>query len=115
MSIQVIKATDARIKITFTKNGAAFDITDYTLFFTVKKPVGVSEDDDESAVISKDITVHTDPTHGISNIILSNIETDIDVGTYYWDIKLVKDGVVSSTLYDKMEILQNITKRKTIS
>ena len=112
--IQIVKGSDATIKITFSKNGVAFDITGYTILFTAKKVEAVTMAD-TLAAIKKNITVHTDPTHGISAISLNNLETDIEAGKYYWDIRLLKDGVISSTIYDILEITQNITIRKVAS
>lgn len=110
--ITIIKGTDATIKVTFSKAGVAYNITGYTLLFTVKS-IDAPTVADTSALIKKNITSHSDPTHGISLIILSNTETDIAVGHYYWDIRLLKDGVLTSTQYDDLEIVQNITARKT--
>ena len=110
--ITIVKGTDASIKMTFTRNGVAFNLTGYTVLFTVKKvdDVGVA---DEDAVITKNITTHTTPASGITTITLLNTETDIPVGKYYWDARLLKDGVVTSTMFDDLEIVQNITIRKT--
>jgi hypothetical protein len=112
--IQIIKGTDCSIKITFTKNSVAFNLTGYTVLFTVKK-LDLVNGADTTAVIKKNITTHSDPTHGITLITLTNTETDIDVGKYYWDARLLLNGVLSSTIFDDLEIVQNITIRKTAS
>ena len=106
--IRIIKATDSSMTVNFTKNSVVFDLTGYTLYFTVKKIEDADKSDDE-AIIQKTITTHTDPTGGISSIPLTNSDTNIDAGNYLWDIKLVKEGVVSATYSDYMEIVQNIT------
>lgn len=112
MSLSFVKGTDVTINITFTKNGSPFNITGYTLLFTVKTPDEIDVAD-TSAVIRKNIVAHTDPVNGKSAIVLSNTETDIAVGKYYWDIRLLNAGVLSSTVFDHLDVIQNITIRKT--
>jgi len=110
--IRIIKATDSSMTVNFTKDSAVFDITGYTLFFTVKKPADAEKGSDDDAIIKKTVTTHTDPTAGISTITLSNSDTNIDAGNYLWDIKLLKETIVSATYSDYLEIVQNITVRK---
>lgn len=109
--ISIIKGTDNSIKIKFTEAGQEVNITGYTILFTVKKQCDINKDDD-FALISKEITVHSDPTHGESTLNLSSTDTDIDEGIYYWDLRLIKDGVITQTQRDNLEITSGITKRK---
>ena len=104
------RGTDSTIDITFTENGLPFNITGYTILFTVKKQCDLAKDD-TFALISKDVTTHTDPTQGKSQLILTNEDTDIDQGNYYWDIRLIKDGTISQTSRGEIEITQTVTKR----
>ena len=108
--ISIIKATDNSIDLTFTENGVAFDITGYLILFTVKAECKISKEDDE-ALITKNITVHSDPTHGKSTLDLTAEDTNIPAGNYYWDLRLIKDGVITQTKRDTIEVIEGITKR----
>jgi hypothetical protein len=66
-------------------------LTDTSIFFTVK-PKGNSKSDDTDAIISKKITVHTDPTAGKSLLVLSSSDTDIPQGEYVYDFQLKTAG-----------------------
>ncbi len=109
--LSIIKQTDQNITITFTENDSPVDITDYTILFTVKKQCDINKSDD-FALIKKTITEHIDAEGGKSNIELSNEDTDIDAGNYYWDLRLIKHGSIVQTKRDNLEITQGITNRK---
>lgn len=108
--ISIIRGTDNSITITFKESGVVIDITDYTILFTVKKQCDINKDD-TFALIEKTITTHSDPTHGESTLELSSTDTDIDEGNYYWDLRLIKDGIITQTQRDNLEITNGITKR----
>ncbi len=108
--IQIVRATDQTFTTTFTdEDGAVIDISSSTVFFTVKAKVG---DTDAEALITKDVTSHTDPTNGITNIVLTDAQTDITPGNYFYDIKL-KDssGLFSQTTTADFKVLKNLTER----
>ena len=84
---------DIARKIKFSKNGVALDITDFTIFFTVKDK---ENDPDSKAKISIDITTHTNPTAG---------ETLLE-------IPRAKNKIVS-TKKGKLQIDPNITIRES--
>lgn len=88
-----------------------FDLTGYTVFFTVK-PQDDTATDDSSALIQKTVTSHVDPTNGLTNIVLSNTDTRIAPDTYVYDIQ-AKDGSgnISSTASQAIEFVNDITKR----
>jgi len=87
--INIIKGDDKTITVTFKDaDGVVIDITGYTVFFTAKSNVNLADDEAE---ISKTITDHTDLTQGETQIILTNLETNINVGKYFWDLQ-IKDG-----------------------
>ena len=108
--ITIIRGTDNSIKLNFTENGEPFDITGYEVLFTVKAECKIGKDDDE-ALITKNITVHSDPEQGESTLNLSSDDTDIPAGNYYWDLRLIKDGVITQTKRDTIEVVEGITKR----
>lgn len=86
--------------ITVKKDGIPTDITDWTIYFMLKKKMG---DDDADAIISKKITSHADPGNGKTIISLTADDTDI-VGSYYYSIDYKDDedneGVL---LYGRIE------------
>jgi hypothetical protein len=93
------------------ENGDAINITGWTIFFTVKKN---EEDIDDDAVISKDITVHTNPTGGVSSIVLTDDDTDIPPREYWYDIQIKKaTGAIKTVVKDNFEIHTDITRRIT--
>lgn len=109
--LSIIRQTDNNIKVNFTENGEPVDITGMAILFTVKSQCNISSSDDKDALIQKDITEHTDPTQGETELVLTNEDTNIEAGKYYYDIRLVKDGKISQTEKDEIEIVENITKR----
>ena len=66
-------------ELQFTENGVAVDITGWTVYFTVKS---LLSDADVSAVISKTITVHSNPTDGKTLLELSVTDTNL-IGSYF--------------------------------
>lgn len=104
-SISLIRGDDATITVTF----ADTDLTGATVYFTVKSSL---DDADADAVISKDITSHSDPTNGETQIALSSSDTADLAGKYYWDLQL-KDsgGVITSTRYGVMNVDKDVTIR----
>lgn len=109
--LSIIRQTDNSIKITFTEDDVAVDITGYTILFTLKKECDINKDDDY-ALITKEITEHSDPTAGITYLVLDNEDTDIEAGEYFWDLRLIKDGIITQTQRDTLTIIEGVTKRK---
>ena len=80
---------------TLKSNDVALDITGWTVYFTVKPSKTSTDEDDSSAIITKDITVHGDPTNGVTTITLSPSDTCVNPGKYYYDITVKKtDGTI---------------------
>lgn len=114
--IKVIRGDDETIDITFSNSdGTPFNITGYTVFFTVKKEcdIDIADTTDAKAIIKKSVTSHTNPTAGQTKISLSSTDTNQLPGIYYWDLQLVKLGVVSSTQRGEIEFTTDITRRVT--
>jgi len=73
-------------------NGDAVDITDWIVFFTVKKKsVYVSANNDDNFIIKKTVSVHTDPTLGKSQVVVSSIDSNVTPDVYHFDVQ-VKDN-----------------------
>ena len=110
-TLSVYRGDSKTYNLTFTDGGTALDITGYTIFFTVKVIVDDSADD-TNAVISKTVTSHTDPTNGITEIVLSPTDTDIDVGTYDYDMQYKTDtGDIVTFEKGNYKILADVTRR----
>lgn len=105
--IEIIQGDDTTIQATFTDgDGAIVDISGSIMKFTVKKDFG------SPAVISKIVAsgLHTNPTGGISSVLLTHDDTDIDLGDYYWDIELTfSTGIINSVDYGKFVVKPDIS------
>jgi len=110
--ISVFRGDDKTFNFTFKDgDGAAIDITDWTIYFTAKENVN---DTDDEAKIKKDVTVHTAPEGGISNFSLSHIDTDLDPKEYYYDFQIKKDdGIIRTLIKGGFLIHTDITRRIT--
>jgi hypothetical protein len=104
------------IKITIMDiDGNPIDITDYTLFFTVKEIVNETATGslDSTAVIGPKINRpgdHYDPVNGVTIFSLTHVDTAIAPGIYYYDIQQVTDGTVVTTFYvGEFEVIGEVT------
>ena len=95
-NIEIPRKTTKIFELYFTKDGTAQDITGWTIYFTAKEKM---DDPDTSAVISKEITSHTNPTAGKTEISLSSSDTDIDVGNYYYSVDYLDSDGNEGILY----------------
>lgn len=107
--IEVIRGDDLTIELALTEeDGTPVNLTGTTVFFTVKKKLA---DSDEDAVISKEVTDHTEPENGVAVISLDNDETDIAAGIYHWDIQILNAGKISSINYGIFRVIPDVTRR----
>ena len=98
------------IKFKDKDTGAKEDITDWTLYFTVKLNM---LDTDVNAKINKDITIHEDAVNGKTVIELSTSDTDLDAGIYYYDIKYKDDEDNVGILFSgRITIVESVTQRE---
>ena len=89
-TIDIFRGDHRTLNLTFTQNGAALDITGYTVKFTVKENVS---DSYANAKIAKTVTSHTSPTAGQTQIDITNADTSplLEQG-YFYDIELTDTG-----------------------
>lgn len=108
--LSVYRGDDKYWNLNFTdSSGSAIDLTGSTIFFTVKKN---RSDSDTNALIKKDVTSHLDAVNGKSRISLTNSDTAIDVGTYFFDIQLVDNASnVTTVVAGTFVVTQDITVR----
>lgn len=110
MNISIKRNNDRSLKVVATNqsDGSVHDITDWTIHFTVKKN---RSDKDSAAIIRKTVTTHTDPTQGISHIVIDANDTKSkEVGTYYYDLLIVdENGKRHSTQTGIFELEQEVS------
>jgi hypothetical protein len=76
---------DVTLNLTFKDSvGVAINITGYTVYFIAKRN---KYDADAIAVISKAITSHTDAANGQTQIALTNTETALLKGSFYYSMQ----------------------------
>ncbi len=105
--ISFYKENTVNINLTFI----GVDLTGATVYFTIKT---IPDDNatDTTAIIKKDVTVHTDALNGNTTISLTPVETDKTAGDYRYDIKLKKaTGEQQTIATGKLEIKEVITNR----
>jgi len=110
-NLERYRGDDDPLDLAFTDgDDVVIDITGATIFFTVKEN---ETDADADALISKDITSHTDPTAGKTSIDITAADTnDLDPGTYYYDIQYKSAlGKIATIEKGNFTILADITRR----
>lgn len=111
--IELIRGDSASIGFTITDDGTAVDLTGSTVFFTAK-PTLDADATDAAAVISVEVTSHTDPTNGITSIPLTASDTNVTPGEYFYDVQVKKaDNSIISIKYRKLEVVADVTRRTT--
>lgn len=113
--ITIIRGDTQTVGVTFTDStGAAVNLTDCTVFFTVKNKCDIGKDSDDCALIRKTVTSHSDPTHGITSVPLTSTDTNLAEGDYYWDLQVkTLSNNISSTIKGIFKIVNDVTKRIT--
>ena len=109
MVIRRIKGDTDPLNVTIRyKSGGIFDLTGCIVFFTVKRNI---QDADTKALISKNITSHTDPTNGKTSITL--LASDVDyVGDFFYDLKVkTSGGIITSVFKDSFCLVDHVTIR----
>jgi hypothetical protein len=111
-NLEVDRGCSKDYVLTFVdSSGSAIDITDYTIYMTVKQNFD-TDSTDANAVISKTITNHTSPTTGVSTITLSNSDTELSVGNYFYDIAYKNtDGDKILIQEGKFKVSYSVTNR----
>lgn len=89
-------------------NKVPFNITDWTVYFTIKKHYSMS---DAEANLQKIITEHIDALNGISAIELSSADTNaLNIGRYYYDVRIkYPDGAVKTIVNSATNVLPSVT------
>ena len=86
--LELYRKSTKTYELQFKKDGAGIDITDWTIYFTVKENMG---DTDGNAKIVKTITSHSAATSGKTLIEWASSDTDSPAGNYYYSIDYKDD------------------------
>lgn len=111
--IVIPKKTSKVFELQFKENGQTVDITEWVVYFTCKEAM---KDDDDDAVIKKDIgyeqaTAHSDPTNGKTLITLEPTDTDLE-GVYYYDVKYKDSDDNTGILFQgRIKFTRTVTTR----
>jgi hypothetical protein len=100
--------------LTIKEDGTPIDITGYTVVMTIKTGYEVDDDD---ATLQKEVTSHTDPTNGITDIVITPDEwEDIVAGEYVYDIQITTTtGAVYTPMSGVFLLTDDVTKASFIT
>ena len=114
-NLEAVRGDTFTLTLEFTdENSVVIDITGWTVFFTLKTSRNFNQDTagDANAVVVKTITSHTNPTGGISTIILTATETANLLGTYHYDTQYKKtDGTVITPIIGIVTFEKDVSRR----
>ena len=97
--LTIYEGEDKTWDVTITDSvGAPIDITGYTFLFVVKYKV---TDEDSTSIIKKIITSHSDPTNGVTQIIVLESDTEDINGKYLYDFQMEDDSGSRSVVIKK--------------
>lgn len=107
-NMEIIRRDDTIINLTFSNSDRTpINITGFTLIFNVKAK---TSDPDSRSIIRKVVTVHTLPLQGKTAIAITNTDSNVAEGQYYYDFQLVSaGGSVQSTKRGAFEVIQDIS------
>ena len=111
-TLKIYRGDDITFKLTFKDSeGTAQNITGGKIYFTAKES---SNEADSLAVIQVSSSTFSDPTSGIGEVSITNSESNVDVGKYYYDIQYITGaGKISTVQTGTLEVLQDITLAET--
>lgn len=106
-AFELVRGDDATITVSvLDDNDAPIDLTGYQIFFTAKKNL---HDADADAVLSKEVNGEEDGTVEIN--FTAEETTLLKPRSYWWDVQLEKDGVVTSSNAELFKMLPDVTRR----
>lgn len=106
-TISIRRGDTRTITITVTdENGAAFDLSGYTMLLTAK--VDPTQDDND-AIFQKTATIAA-PATGIGVVELTGTDTNQNISSYYYDVQISDGSNVNTVVYDRLNILNDVTK-----
>ena len=87
-------------------------LTGATVYFTIKPNSWDQDSDDSEALLSYSTTSHTNPSGGLTTITLTDVNTNIVPGNYFYDI-VVKEsnGLIYKATEGRCRIESKVTNR----
>lgn len=76
--------------------GGSVPLTGKTLYFTVKADKYDTSATDATAIINKTVTSHTDAAAGVSGFTLTDVDTYVEPGKYYYTFLVEDDATHQS-------------------
>lgn len=107
-NLKMVKGDSYNAQLQIKVNDVPQDITGDTVTFTLKKNLNA---DDSEATFQQVITVHTDPTQGITTLQIPKTESSaFTVRDYYYDIQWTQaSGENTTILRGTMEVSWEVT------
>ena len=112
--ITIDRATDIAITFQYYESDGTTKrtLTGATVYFTVKDNSWDDDADDSEAIISKDITSHTDAATGLTTITLTDLQTNVEPKKYYYDVTVKEsDGLIYKATEGRCTIESVVTNR----
>ena len=111
-NLSIIAGDSKSYNLTFSDaTGTALDITGWIIYFTVKRTYA---DADVDAILSKTVTVHTDPTAGKTSIVLAHADTEgLPRGVYYYSIQAQTDVTNLYTVLRGQYTIEEVADRNS--
>ena len=110
-AIEIVKGDTKQYELVFKEDGGAVDLTDWTVYFTVKENM---EDSDEDAKIAISISSFDDPSSGKALIPLTSTDTNIEVGRYHYSFDYKDDeGNEGVLLEGRLTVRRKVLQTRT--
>jgi len=107
-SLEVYRGDSATVSITITdSDGDAFNLTSYTLRLTVKVN---ARDTNDNAIIGPISGSITDAASGTATFPLTTSNTDVESGSYTYDVEIVSGASTYTVVKSSFKIIEDVTK-----
>ena len=96
VDLALVKSDSKTYTLTIKNDGVAVDISGWSLYFTVKNSF---EDLDVNAIITKNVIFPANASSiaGIGYLSLTKTDTDVALGNYKYDMKLIDNSTSRQT------------------
>jgi hypothetical protein len=107
--LELIQGDSKCWRIQIRQNNVNINIAGWILFFTAK-PDYTLDDDDATIAVTYVVPNNTDAQNGIAYLRLSSTDTNVEVKTYFYDIKY-QSTERETIACGELNIIPTITKR----
>jgi len=87
ISLELIQGDTKGWQIQIRKNNLPIDISGWFFFFTAKTDYNTIDDTDAIIAVTLEVPNNTESQNGVAYLILSSDDTNVTIGTYFYDIK----------------------------